>query len=196
MVLGDGAIVRAGLDAILELLRNVAQPTGARASVLMMSGGLIVLGFLFLAFLFRSAIVGDLAPVANARAPTPRAALPPRADRVAPARSLPRGAFHAGRSIGRDATRLDAAFDLLRTQGVEARILQSNEHWKLVRLYRCLTCAHEANARGCEFERGLIAGAFEALTGDVVKVHETACRTAGFQHCEFEVRHAVLAEAR
>lgn len=162
-----------------------------------MSGGLIVLGFLFLALLFRSAIVGDLAPVANARAPTPRAVLPPRADVAgSPVRALPRGPFHAGRSMGRDSTGLDAAFDMFRAHGADARVLQSSAQWKVVRLYRCLTCAHGANRRGCEFERGLLAGAFESLTGDVVKVHEVACRTAGFEHCEFEVRHAPLVGAR
>ena len=39
--------------------------------MLLMTGGLVILGFLFLALLFRSAIVGDLAPVANAQRPLP-----------------------------------------------------------------------------------------------------------------------------
>lgn len=163
-----------------------------------MSGGLIVLGFLFLAFLFRSAIVGDLAPVANARAPTPRILPPPR-DTRAPfaARAIPLRAFDAGRSTGRGAEpSLDAAFDHLREQGADARVLQSNAHWKRVRVYRCSSCQQGARAGGCEYERGLLAGAFERITGELAKVHESACVAQGAQHCEFDVRHAAIAEAR
>lgn len=199
MVLGDGAIVRAGLGFLLDALHKVAAPTGARGSVLLMAGGLIVLGFLLLALLFRSAIVGDLAPVANGRAPTPRALLPPRAESAsaAPARALPRAPFDAGRASARDVDgALDDALDLLRAQGADVRILQSGDRWKRVRVYRCLTCQHRASAGGCEHERGLLAGAFEALSGDLVKVHEVACHGAGAPHCEFDVRHAPLPEAR
>lgn len=193
---GDGAIIRAGLDALLDLLGKFAAPTGERGSVLLMSGGLIVLGFLFLAFLFRSAIVGDLAPVANARAPTPRILPPPR-DTRAPlaARAIPQRAFDAGRSAGRGAEpALDAAFDHLREQGADARVLQSNAHWKRVRIYRCSSCQH--GVRECEYERGLLAGAFERITGELAKVHESACAAQGAAFCEFDVRHAAIAEAR
>lgn len=197
MVVGDGAIVRAGLEAVLDFLHRFAAPTGARGSILLMSGGLIVLGFLFLALIFRSAIVGDLAPVANGRAPTPRALAPPRAGvATTPARALPRGPFEAGRAAARDVEGdLDYAFELLREQGADARILQSNAQWKRVRVYRCLSCQHDAAARGCEYERGLLAGAFESLTGDLVKVHEIACVAQGAPACDFEVRHAPLVPA-
>lgn len=162
-----------------------------------MSGGLIVLGFLFLAFLFRSAIVGDLAPVANARAPTPRALLPPPpAPASAPVRALPGRPFDAGREAARaGGWSLDRALDAFRENGVDPRVMQSAAHWKRVRLYRCLTCAHARAGSGCEYERGLLAGAFEALTGDLAKVHETTCAGAGAPFCEFEVRHAPLLEA-
>lgn len=195
MAFGDGSVVRAGLDALLDLLHKFAAPTGERGSVLLMSGGLIVLGFLFLAFLFRSAIVGDLAPVANARAPAPRVLMPPASAPV-PSRKIARRGFEAGREAGRQASPIaDRAFGYLREHGVEARILQSNAHWKVIRLYACQSCAsHEAQA-GCEYERGLLAGAFEALTGDLAKVHEMVCVSTGAPHCEFEVRHAPLLEA-
>ncbi|HET6403659.1 MAG TPA: 4-vinyl reductase [Candidatus Thermoplasmatota archaeon] len=180
---------------MLDLLDKFAAPTGERGSILLMSGGLIVLGFLFLAFLFRSAIVGDLAPVANARLPTPRAMLPPVAAHVVAPRAIPRDAFEQGRETGRKASPIvDKAFDHLRAHGLDARILQSNMHWKHVRVYACASCAAGASARGCEFERGLLAGAFEAMTGDLAKVHETACVARGDAHCEYEVRHAPLLE--
>lgn len=192
---GDGAIIRAGLDALFDVLGKFAAPTGERGSILLMSGGLIVLGFLFLAFLFRSAIVGDLAPVANARAPTPRILPPPR-DARAPfaARAIPPRAFDAGRSAGRGAEpSLDAAFAHLREHGADARILQSNASWKRVRVYRCSSCQH--GTRECEYERGLLAGAFERVTGELAKVHEATCATRGDAYCEFDVSHAVAAEA-
>ena len=196
MAVGDGSMVRAGLDAVLDLLHKFAAPTGERGSVLLMSGGLIVLGFLFLAFLFRSAIVGDLAPVANARLPTPRAILPPMSEPVVALRSIPPDAFDAGREAGRTSSPLiDRAFEQLRKNGVDARILQSNMHWKLVRAYACASCAQGEHARGCEFERGLLAGAFESMTGDLAKVHETACAARGDAYCEFEIRHARILEA-
>ena len=37
MAIGDGAIVRAALDALVTLLRTFASPTGARGSVLLMT---------------------------------------------------------------------------------------------------------------------------------------------------------------
>ena len=195
MAVGDGSMVRAGLDAVLDLLHKFAAPTGERGSILLMSGGLIVLGFLFLAFLFRSAIVGDLAPVANARLPAPRAILPPLSQPVVALRTIPANAFDAGREAGRTSSPLiDRAFEQLRKNGVDARILQSNMHWKHVRVYACASCAREHNAPGCEFERGLLAGSFESMTGDLAKVHETACAARGDPFCEFEVRHAPVME--
>lgn len=198
MALGDGAIVRSVLDAFVGFLHRFAAPTGARGSVLLMTGGLIILAFLLLALLFRSAIVGDLAPSSNGRVPSPRALMPPRAPRGPPSTPLSPGGFAAGRATGASlgAVTLDVAFESMRLHGADARILQSGETWKRVRLYRCLTCQHGAHARGCEHERGLLAGAFEAITGELAKVHETACSTQGVAFCEFEIRHAPLAEVR
>jgi hypothetical protein len=195
--MGDGAIVRAGLDALLDLLGQFAAPTGARGSILLMTGGLIVLGFLFLAFLFRSAIVGDLAPVANARAPTPRIHLPPPPMRATGATgALPPHPFEAGRAAGQKATgTVDDAMALARGLGADARILQSNAHFKCIRVYRCPTCQHGAQAAGCEYERGLFAGAFGSVSGELAKVHESACVGRGAPFCEFEVGHAALMEA-
>lgn len=189
MVVGDGSLVRRSLDALVEFLRIFAQPTGARGSVVLMSGGLILLGFLFLAFVFRSAIVGDLAPIAHARPASPRAKLPPAlAPRDPTRRGTPR-AFEDGRDVGRGVpVALDDALDALRAQGLDARVLQTRDGWKRVRAYRCGTC-DLAEAR-CDFERGLLAGAFETLSGDIPTVRETTCRSAGGLHCEFEVRHA------
>ena len=211
MTFGDGAIVRKVLGAFVSFLHDFAAPTGARGSILFMAGGLVVLGFLFLAFLFRSAIVGDLAPVANARAPIPRVALPPHADApvtpkpaakpaakaaaAAPAKTAaaPGPAdFTTGRKQGREgAEALDGVFDVLRAQGSEARILESGALRKRIRVYRCASCA-SGRPGGCEHERGILAGGFEALTGDLAKVHETACKAAGAPYCEFEVQHAPL----
>lgn len=197
MAVGDGSFVRAGLDALLGVLHKFAAPTGERGSILLMSGGLIVLGFLFLAFLFRSAIVGDLAPVANGRIAAPRALLPPSAsDPPLARRAIPSEAFDAGRELGRKGGGVvDRGFEQLRTNGVDARILQSNMHWKHIRLYDCASCAQRESARGCEFERGLLAGMFESMSGDLAKVHETACAARGDAYCEFEIRHARLLEA-
>ena len=201
MAFGDGTIVRKVLGAIVAFLGDFAAPTGARGSILLMAGGLVVLGFLFLAFLFRSAIVGDLAPVANARAPIPRVTLPPRADAAPrappkPSPPLPQGAdFTSGRQRGREAAEgLDAIFEVLRAQGTEARILESGALRKRVRLYRCASCSAGVSAKrgGCDHERGILAGGFEALTGELAKVHETACASTGASHCEFEVHHAPL----
>lgn len=194
MVVGDGAIIRAGLDALLDVLHKFAAPTGERGSVLLMSGGLIVLGFLFLAFLFRSAIVGDLAPVANARLPAPRVVLPPTSPPLVQL-ELPPRPFESGREAGRAASPVvDRAFEHVAKHGADARIVQSSANWKRVRVYGCTTCASKRGRRGCEYERGLLAGAFEALTGDLAKVHEIACASRGDPHCEFEVRHAALPE--
>lgn len=198
MTFGDGSIVRQFLGAIVAFLRDFAAPTGARGSILLMAGGLVVLGFLFLAFLFRSAIVGDLAPVANARAPIPRISLPPRPDaEPAPsaAKARPVADFPTGRKQGREgAAGLDGIFDVLRAQGCEARILESGGMRKRVRLYRCASCAAGVSKRagGCEQERGILAGGFESLTGELAKVHETACMAGGAPYCEFEVQHAPL----
>lgn len=206
MVVGDGTIVRAALDALLGLLRNFAAPTGTRGSILLMSGGLIVLGFLFLAFLFRSAIVGDLAPVSNARVATPRSMLPSAtASLVTVTPQIPAHAFDRGRDIGAKApSTFDGAFDALRGHGVDARIMQSNGTWKRVRVYRCVSCLASQRgtrewspipqAEGCEFERGLLAGALEAVTGDLVKAHETSCVARGDPYCEFDLRHVPVAE--
>ena len=196
MAVGDGSIVRAGLDALLDLLGRFAAPTGERGSILLMSGGLIVLGFLFLAFLFRSAIVGDLAPVANARAPTPRVMLPPTLGSATRIPAPPsRQAFDAGRKAGKAELRtLDAALEHLASHGVEARVLQSHAQWKRVRVYRCASCEHGSSGEGCEFERGILAGAFESLTGELAKVHEHACAARGGGYCEFDVAHVALAE--
>lgn len=159
-----------------------------------MTGGLVVLGFLLLAFVFRSAIVGDLAPIANARAPTPRARLPPPpASARVPVRPLPPKPFAAGREAGRGAPpTLEGAFETLLMHGADARLLESDGARKRVRLYQCLTCQHGRHAGGCEHERGLLAGAFEAMTGDLAIAEEVACRGRGDEHCEFEVRHAPL----
>lgn len=199
MAFGDGAIVRKVLDAIVSFLSDFAAPTGARGSILLMAGGLVVLGFLFLAFVFRSAIVGDLAPVANARAPIPRVLLPPRGvDAVAVPRGEAVGDFSAGRREGRGVEQgLDGVFDLLRAQGSDARILESGAMRKRVRLYRCASCVAgvQRKGRGCEHERGILAGGFETLTGELAKVHETTCAGAGGEWCEFEVQHAPMRRA-
>ncbi|MEA3201046.1 MAG: hypothetical protein QOE90_2474 [Thermoplasmata archaeon] len=199
LVLGDGTYVRDGLSAMVDFLHRYAAPTGARGSVLLMAGGLLVLTFLFTAFLFRSTIVGDLAPVANARRPLPRARLPGERPRAAagPARATP-VPFDAARKLGHEsATGLDEAFDELAGMGVEARIVQSRATQKLVRLYACASCAQGgAGISGCEHERGLVAGVFERLSGELAKVEEVACAARGAPHCEFEVRHAPLLRIR
>lgn len=196
MAVGDGAGVRALLDVLVELLRRFASPTGARASILLMTGGLVVLGFLFLTFTFRSAIVGDVAPVANARAPIPRSKVPPTG-RPAVARVaapvLDSHAFSDGRILGRkDRRDVDAHLDALAQLGADPRVIESGATRKLVRLYRCGSCAAGDGAGGCERERGFLAGAFEAITGQLAKVDEVQCASRGGAYCEFEVRHAVV----
>lgn len=183
-------MVRAGLELLLDALHQIAQPTGTRGSILLMSGGLIVIGFLFLALLFRSAIVGDLAPVANARAPVPRVALPPIGPRRAVATPAHARSFDEGRERGRKVKGpLDVALESLREHGLEVRLLHSGEMVKRVRLYGCGSCGR---ASSCEFERGLLAGAFETLTKAPTRIHETRCAMSGAQHCEFEVHHAAM----
>lgn len=198
-VLGDGALVRAALEALIDFLKNFAAPTGARGSVLFMWGGLIIIGFLFLTFLFRSAIVGDLAPIANARAPVPRTLLPGQPAPTSPARvnATRRGGFDMGRAASRDAVgTIDQTLAALSEAGLEVRVLQSRSGWKRLRAYACRSC-DTGDADDCEYERGLIAGAFEALSlGAVAKVDEVVCRRAGASHCEFEVEHARLVEVR
>lgn len=198
LVLGDGGFVRAGSAALVDFLHRYAAPTGARGSVLLMAGGLLVLGFLFTAFLFRSAIVGDLAPVANARRPLPRAILPgERRANLLEARGVAPVEFDAARKLGFETgATLDESLDALAAMGIEARVLQSRGTLKRIRLYRCASCASGQPPIGCEHERGLLAGAFERLTGDVAKVHEVACVAQGAHYCEFEVRHAPLLRLR
>lgn len=196
MALGDGAVVRAGIQLVLDFLARFASPTGARGSILLMTGGLVVLGFLFLAFTFRSAIVGDLAPVANSRAPLPRVKDPPTgrvyvAPVVAPVPDT--DAFGDGRILGRKPRRdIDEALESLSTLGADARVLESGATRKLVRLYRCGSCAAGDGALGCERERGFLAGTFEAMSGQLAKVDEVSCASRGSPYCEFEVRHAVI----
>lgn len=196
MALGDGAVVRAVLDALVEFLGRFASPTGARGSILLMSGGLVVLGFLFLAFTFRSAIVGDLAPTANGRARMPRVKDPPTGTVLVAPVQLPApdaDAFGDGRLHGRRPRRdLDEAMEALAQIGSDARVLESNATRKRVRLYRCGSCAAGDASVGCERERGFLAGVFEALTGQLAKVEEVACAAKGAPYCEFEVRHAVI----
>lgn len=194
--LGDGSIVRSLLDAVVDFLRRFAAPTGARGSLLLMWGGLIILGFLFLTFLFRSAIVGDLAPVANGRTPVPRVLLPGRASPSGASAAPPpaRAGFAWGRREGRNlGATLDEALEGLRVQGIDARILTTHVDDKRIRLYRCASCA--SARRDCEAERGLLAGAFERVTGQVAKVDEVVCARAGAPYCEFLVRHAPLVRA-
>ena len=199
MAFGDGEYIRTLLSAMLDVLHKFAAPTGTRGSVLLMAGGLVVLGFLFIAFVFRSAIVGDLAPVANARSPIPRVLLPP--ERAQPLASVPleratrRGedAFTTARAAARRAgPGLDAALDQLRGAGFDVRILHSDASSKLLRAYACPSCLQSGDAPGCEHERGLLAGAFESATGAHAKVHEVACARAGAAHCEFVVEHGAL----
>ena len=190
--------MRAALEALVGFLKRFAAPTGARGSVLFMWGGLIIIGFLFLTFLFRSAIVGDLAPVANGRTPIPRALLPGKpAPGGVPALVPPAGKgarFEAGRAAARDVEGgLDQALATLHASGFDARILLSGRESKRLRAYRCPACAAEGEG-ACEYARGLLAGAFEAVTGELAKVEETACRREGAPHCEFEGRHAPFPE--
>lgn len=196
MVLGDGAFVRVILDALVDFLHRFASPTGARGSILMMSGGLVVLGFLFLTFTFRSAIVGDLAPVANARAPIPRVHLPPTGRVLVSPVQAPlhdMDAFGDGRILGRKPrSGIDAHFEALEQLGCVLRMTEGGATRKRVRLYRCPSCADGEGAHGCERERGFLAGAFEAMTGQLAKVEEVECASRGAAYCEFEVRHAVL----
>ena len=196
MALGDGAFVRAALEAIIDFLGRFASPTGARGSILLMTGGLVVLGFLFLVFTFRSAVVGDLAPIANARAPLPRVKDPPSGRVVVAqvAAPVPDGdAFGDGRLLGRKPRgNVDEALDALAALGSDARILESDATRKRIRLYRCASCANGDGAHGCERERGFLAGTYEAMTGQLAKVDEVLCASRGDPYCEFEVRHAVL----
>ncbi|HWH09129.1 MAG TPA: 4-vinyl reductase, partial [Candidatus Thermoplasmatota archaeon] len=147
-------------------------------------------------FTFRSAVVGDLAPIANARAPLPRVKEPP-AGRVvvaqAPAPVADADAFGDGRLLGRKPRAdVDEALDALAALGSEARILESDATRKRIRLYRCASCASGEGVHGCERERGYLAGAFEALSGQLAKVDEVACASRGEPYCEFEVRHALV----
>ena len=196
MALGDGAVVRAVLDALVEFLGRFASPTGARGSILLMTGGLVVLGFLFLAFTFRSAIVGDVASTANGRGRMPRVKDPPTGTVVVARVQSPipdAEAFADGRLHGRKPRAdLDLALEALAQSGSDARILESNATRKRVRLYRCGSCANGDAGEGCERERGFLAGAFETLTGQLAKVEEVACASKGAPYCEFEVRHAVM----
>jgi hypothetical protein len=184
MPVGDGETVRMALDALVQGLRVFASPTGARASILLMTGGIVVLGFLFLAFLFRSAIVGDIASAAHGRALHPRVMLPPESSAAGPPRAAPHD-FAAGRAAGR-ASRpsLDGVFRLLADEGDPARLLRSDATRKVVRVYGA--------SSSCERVRGVLAGGFESLTGKLAKVEETECRARGAPWCEFEVRHAVM----
>lgn len=194
MAIGDGAFVRAVLDGIVTFLRHFASPTGARGSVLLMTGGLVVLGFLFLAFVFRSAIVGDLAPAANGRAPLPRTRLPGESARLAPPRrQAPARDFRAARQAGRGAPAptLDAVIETLMDHGSDPRVIDSAATLKRIRFYRCASCTG-GQAADCDRERGLLAGGFEALTGQLAKVEESACVRKGAPYCEFEVKHNAL----
>lgn len=192
--MGDGAIVRAALDAMVEFLKRFAAPTGARGSVLFMWGGLIIIGFLFMTFLFRSAIVGDLAPVANGRTPMPRVLLPGMRSSVQPLRlaSSADRSFDGGRLAARDGRPrdIDAALGALHASGFDARVVLSGPEHKRVRAYLCPACGEGSDLFGCEYARGLLAGAFEAITDEVTKVEEVACRHERAPYCEFIVHHA------
>jgi hypothetical protein len=148
-----------------------------------MSGGLVVLGFLFLTFIFRSAIVGDLAPTANERGAPPTARMPPVEP---PYVRVPAShdEFSAARQLARKAPRsLDAALETMGAQGLgEPRILQATAESTRIRVYA-------RGHGGCDAMRGYLVGAFEGLVGAPVKADEVACRRTGEPDCEFLLRH-------
>lgn len=183
---GDGAIARAFLDLLVDFLRNYAGPTGARGSILLMAGGLVVLGFLFMIFIFRSAVVGDLASTSNQRGRAPSALMPPR---QAPLRIAvgATDAFGEGRQMARQATGgLDEMLGAMTGLGLGApRILRARAENMHLRVY----AEGDAGGATCEQVRGYLVGALESLLGAPVKVDESACRASGAAHCEFMVRH-------
>lgn len=150
-----------------------------------MSGGLVVLGFLFLTFIFRSAIVGDIAATANERAPPPRARLPPESSppRLRYAEADP---FTSARQLGRKAEPdIDGALEAMGPLGLgEPRLLQVGPDWSHVRVYA-------QGAGACDGARGYLVGAFERIAGPPAKADEVACRSRGDKWCEFVVRHPV-----
>lgn len=170
----------------MEFLRNYAGPTGARGSILLMAGGLVVLGFLFMIFIFRSAVVGDLAPVANQRDRPPAVLMPPEQPpmRIAVRAEDP---FAEGRQMARRTTGgLEEALDGMASFGLgEPRILRARSDWMHVRVY----ADGDAGGTTCEHVRGYLVGALERVVGAPVKVDESACRASGAPACEFVARH-------
>jgi len=66
--------------------------------------------------------------------------------------------------------------------------LELDEEKVLVKLSRCLTCYRLTNAGAalCDFERGLIDGVLENVTGAEVLTKETLCWGLGDTVCQFE----------
>lgn len=148
-----------------------------------MSGGLVILGFLFMTFLFRSAVVGDVASEAHRRARTPSVVMPP-ARPPALSGAATGAPFDEGRARGRDAPpELDAALAQMPGLGFgDARILQARGEAMHVRIYA-------SGPTACEHVRGYLVGSLERMYGAPVKVDETSCRDHGALHCEFLARH-------
>lgn len=150
----------------------------------MMSGGLVVLGFLFLIFIFRSAIVGDLAPTAHQRGPPPRAKMPPATPPLVKQAGSGEAAFSGARQLGRKAEpNLDTALNAMPLLGFgDPRILDATPEWMRVRVY--------ANGQpACDAARGYLVGVLERAIGGPVKADEVECRHANTGHCDFVIRH-------
>lgn len=66
--------------------------------------------------------------------------------------------------------------------------VELDEERVLVKLYRCLSCAHlpRTGTPVCDLERGLIDGVLEQVTGTEVVTKETMCWGLGDTVCQFE----------
>jgi len=76
----------------------------------------------------------------------------------------------------------------LREMGLGELEVELDDERVLVKLARCLTC-YRLPAVGsaiCDFERGLIDGALEQITGATVTTKETLCWGLGDTVCQFE----------
>jgi len=178
----------------LEPLARFTFDRGGEGALHLIAGGLVVVAATSLRLLFAR---GTPAPEAPRRAvltkprPLPAASPAPPRD---PASELARGRV-AGRRCG--ARTLDSALDRMAEAGVgDARVLVSRANLKVIRVDRCRSCAGRARREGfavaggaptCEFERGLLEGAFEAMTGGEARARETRCASRGDDGCVFEV---------
>lgn len=90
------------------------------------------------------------------------------------------------RSLG--ITSIQGLKDWFRRMGLGELYVEVDEERVLVKLHQCLSCRHlpATGTPVCDFERGVVDGVLEQVTGTEVLTKETLCWALGDTVCQFE----------